>query len=276
MTDETPDRCDGSGWHDPAEPGPGHAPHRIGTCPDCFGTLDVHDAITCVGPGPCERPERRAADGVSPPVGDGTDTYGVPLRRHGLEITRGEAVGGGTFELSPGHWNVPETMRDALGDDALDAMNNLDGIFRVAPTVKVNRDDLVDQPSLRAQIQAAMASLDAHYEPTGLVLHPFDHERLVWDGKPWTAEKIAAMKSLAEAMSVPYWHLDVPGYPVPLLVRIRGRVDRVKRAVREAPGRLPGVQRYYGDGWPGVAEPRTGRWWIRVGRWAIGRGYEPW
>lgn len=118
---------------------------------------------------------------------------------------------------------------------------------------------------------AADKMLRAQYEPTGLVLHPIDHAVVGMD--PAKPESIEHAKRIADAFGVPYWAIGIPGYRPPLYARLRGRWRRAVRAVRDAPGRLPGVQCYYdpSEGFGTYPAPRTGRTWVRVGRWQIGR-----
>lgn len=146
-------------------------------------------------------------------------------------------------------------------------------------------------PTINADtIREAMTKmLAAQYEPIGLVLHPLDHATAGIDpAKPATVEHA---KRVADAFEVPYWAIGIPGYRPPLRVRMRARLSRFLRALRDSPGRLPYVTRFEATergmwGSERRPEPRTGwdryydgtmpegRRWVRIGRWAVGT-YDP-
>lgn len=121
-----------------------------------------------------------------------------------------------------------------------------------------------------AAIQAAIDH--AHYEPTGLILHPLDHATVSID--PADSETVEAAKRVADAFGVPYWTVGIPGYRPPLRVRARVWVRRLPRRVLSA---VPGVTyrgytRATGNDWydDTPTEPRAWKWGAYVGRYRIG------
>jgi hypothetical protein len=136
-----------------------------------------------------------------------------------------------------------------------------------------------DQRYAAAIRAAAHEALHAHYEPTGLILHPFDDARVQIAAVPPGPDRAEVQRQIAAAFDVPLWMLGVEGERAPWRVRWHPRAvrNRLARRARAAFHRLPGVHYYPGHkGWMYDGPPSSGRWWIRVGPYLIGRGVDDW
>ncbi|GHE31515.1 hypothetical protein GCM10017673_37810 [Streptosporangium violaceochromogenes] len=138
-------------------------------------------------------PERVAADDVSPATGGPTDRFGrAPRSKSSFKPFRAPIVN--IRHMQDAHKNVLEDepqLRDLLDRDMIDGIkmeedwqilwgdgegDNIEGIFN-APGVQEYTGRSSDRPS--AQIRrAATQSLLAWFNPTGVVLHPYDWENI--------------------------------------------------------------------------------------------------
>jgi hypothetical protein len=188
-------------------------------------------------------------------------------------VAEGGRVPEGRVPEEPLPWTafglpVYETERLPPGSPPLIVGANLFGPF----------EDLHGRLSPAAAMRAAVDKVQrATFEPTGIIVGPTDYGLL--QIAETLRRAVEEAKAIADHIGVPYWQAGILGYPPPRKVRWARRRARLRKAIREAPGRLPLVTRYEPSEWgwgppAGWREPRHGRMWVRVGRWAIGR-YDP-
>lgn len=167
-------------------------------------------------------PERRAADGTSPPTGGPTDVYGlkpksdltiVPVTYPLATLAHIMYVHKQTLDDEP-------RMRGLIDRDMIDGIkmvedfqilygdgvgDNLTGIFNT-PGVQTYTGASSDRPT--AQIRRAMTrSILAYFQPNGVVLHPLDWEMLELEQNDFGAYVLAVNIAVGGEQRV--WRMQV-------------------------------------------------------------------
>ncbi|MEU8272551.1 phage major capsid protein [Sphaerisporangium sp. NPDC049002] len=172
-------------------------------------------------------PERRAADGVSPPTGGPTDVYALKPRSD-LSIVPVTYPIATIAHIIYAHRNTLDDeprMRGIIDRDMIDGIkmtedaqllygdgvgDNLTGLFNtsgVQTYVGLNTDPRT------AQIRRAMTrAILAYFNPNGVVLHPLDWEDLELERDNTGAYRLAVNVAIGGEKRV--WRMDVIDTPV--------------------------------------------------------------
>lgn len=171
-------------------------------------------------------PERRAADGVSPPTGGPTDVFGLKPRSD-LQIVPVTYPISTIAHILYAHRNTlsdEPRMRGIIDRDMIDGVKmqedwqilygdgigeNLTGLFNT-PGVQLYTGSSADPRT--AQIRRAMTrAILAYFQPNGVVMHPLDWEDLELERDDTGAYRLAV--NVAVGGEKRLWRIDVVDTP---------------------------------------------------------------
>ncbi|MER5649710.1 phage major capsid protein [Streptosporangium sp. NPDC002524] len=174
-------------------------------------------------------PERRAADGVSPPTGGPTDVYGR-LPKSSIQFTPYTAPISEIGHYEQVHKNTladESRLRGILERDLIDGVKlkedeqllfgdgtgeNIRGLTQT-PGIQLYTGLAADKQT--AQLRRAMTrAILAYYDPTGIVMHPIDFEGIELEEDKQGAFRVAVSVAIGAEKRV--WRLNVIDTPAML------------------------------------------------------------